>query len=126
MSNPLIRQFQLIDDQLNEAWVSNDVSRINSHLSEDWVLLEPRFGIVPKTRFIDLIQTGDVIHMNMKKEVLHVNLHQHIAIVVTRGLNVGVFKSEPFDANHWVTNIYRKEGENWICIMTQEAPVACQ
>ena len=72
------------------------------------------------------IKAGELSHILMEKEVLHVNNFGDTVIVITSGKNIGTYKSKPFNSRHWVTNIYRKENENWICVMTQEAPVLCK
>lgn len=121
----LIEQFQLIDDNFNQVLISNSADEISKYISEDWVLLEPRYGIIDKARFLNAIQLGNLSHTEMKKKVLRVNLYNDIAIVTTRGMNIGLLRGEPFNSEQWITNIYKKENGNWICIMTQEAPVTC-
>jgi hypothetical protein len=54
-----------------------------------------------------------------------VQLCNFISIVTTGGMNVGYFKTRPFNSEQWVSNIYKKENDTWICIMTQEAAVVC-
>src|SRR4051812_35717547 len=110
----LIQQFQLIEDTLNEAWETNDVGRVAQYLSADWVLIEPQYGIVEKDRFLSLIKQGSLSHLSMKKKVWRVKCYNDIAVVTARGMNTGVHKSEPFNSEQWVTNIYRNINENWI------------
>ena len=121
----LIKQFQLIDDNFNQALISNKADQISRFISEDWVLLEPRYGIISKDEFLNAIKLGELSHTEMKKDVLRVKLYNDTAIVTTRGMNIGFLKTKPFNSKQWVTNIYKKENENWVCVMTQEAPVTC-
>lgn len=122
----LIQQFQSVEDNFNQALATNKVDEIANFISNDWVLLEPEFGIISKERFLNIIQRGDLSHTEMRKKVLWVKLHNNIALVTARGLNIGFYKNNPFNLELWVTNIYKKEGKNWICIMTQEAPMVCK
>ena len=122
----LINEFQYLEDKFNHALTSNNSEEISTYLSSDWVLVEPQFGIITKEQFINAITSGELSHTSMKKEVLRVNLQYDIALVTSRGMNIGIYKGNPFNAEHWVTNIYKNETGNWICIMTQEAPVICE
>ena len=125
MTVHLLEKFQAIEDSFNEAWTSNNIGLISKYISDDWVLLEPQFGIVSKERFLNIIQKKELSHSSMKKKVVQVKLFGDIAIVTARGFNKGFLRGETFDAEQWVTNIYKRENERWICIMTQEAPVSC-
>lgn len=120
-----IKYFQSMDDIFNQALVTNNIKEISKLLSDDWVLLEPQFGIIKKDRFLNAIEAGELSHTSMQKEVLWVKLHGDIALVTSRGMNIGYYKDIHFNSAHWVTNIYKNESENWTCIMTQEAPVSC-
>ncbi len=122
----LIERFQLIEDTFNQALTTNNTEEISKYISRDWVLLEPQFGIITKERFLHVIEQGDLSHTAMNKKVLRIRLYKEIAIVIARGMNNGFYKGEPFNSEQWVTNVYKKENENWICIMTQEAPVTCK
>jgi ketosteroid isomerase-like protein len=121
-----IREFQRVEDNFNQALASNDIYAISKHLSEDWVLLEPQYGIISKERFLRVIELGELSHTEMRKKVLRVKLYNDIAIVTTRGLNIGFLRDEPFNSEQWVTNVYKKENETWICVTTKEAPVTCK
>ena len=98
----------------------------SKHISDDWILLEPQFGITSKEHFLNAIELGDLFHTTMKKKILRVQLYNDVAIVTARGMNIGYFKTNRFNSEQWVTNIYKKENDIWICIMTQEAPVICK
>lgn len=122
----LIGKFQIVEDNFNQALISNNVAEISKYISSDWVLLESQFGIIPKDRFLHVIEQGDLSHTAMNKEVLRVKTYNDIAIVTARGMNTGFFNTERFNSEQWVTNIYKNENENWICIMTHETPVTCK
>ena len=118
-------QFQIIDDNLNNAFEKNDIEDISKLLSDDWTILEPSTGLSNKKQFLKAIKDGNLLHTIMKKEVLQVRLYKDIAIVIGRGKNIGVYLAKPFNSEQWITNIYRKQEDTWVCIMTQEAPVHC-
>ena len=121
----LIEQFQLVDNEFNQALITNNVEEISKYISADWILLEAQFGIITKDRFLHVIERGDLIHTAMNKKVLRVKAYNGIAIVTARGINNGFYKNEPFNSEQWVTNVYKNENENWVCIMSHETPVSC-
>lgn len=121
----LVQQFQTIENNFNSALASNDVNEISKYLCGDWVLLEPQYGMISKDRFLANIKSGQLIHTSMIKEVLRVRVYHEVAVVTSRGMNKGFFKNEPYNSEQWVTNVYKKESDKWVCVMTQEAPVTC-
>jgi ketosteroid isomerase-like protein len=121
----LLHEFQVLEDAFNKALTTNNIAEISKHLSNDWVILEPQYGLVNKERFLNAIQTGDLSHTSMQKNVVQVKLHDDIALVTTRGMNVGFYKNVPFDSEQWVTNIYKNANGIWKCVMTHESPVSC-
>lgn len=121
----LTEQFQLVDDIFNEALASNNKEEISKYISHDRVLIESQHGIINKERFLHVIEKGELSHIAMVKKVLRVKLHNDIALVTSRGMNIGFFKGEPFNSEYWVTNIYQKQNGNWVCIMTNETAVTC-
>lgn len=119
-------QFQIIENSLNEAYEKNDTEEISQLLSDDWTILEPSIGLSSKEQFLRAIKDGKLTHTKMKKEVLQLKLYNDFVIVITRGKNEGKYLDKIFNAEQWVTNIYKKNNSQWICVMTQEAPVTCQ
>lgn len=117
--------FQSIEDKLNTAYEMNNAEQVSALLSTDWTMLEPGFGLVAKTDFIKAIEEGRLIHNLMKKEVKQVKVINDIAIVISRGRNTGMYAGKAFDTLVWVTNIYRQQDQEWICIATQESPITC-
>lgn len=122
----LINQFQLVEDDFNQALTTNDIEEISKYISTDWVLLVPQFGMITKDRFLYVIKQDELSHTAMKKQVLRVKLYSDIAIVTARGMNIGFYKGESFNAEHWVTSVYKKENQNWICLMIHESPASCK
>ena len=122
----LISLFQKIEDNLNAAYVTNNAEEISNLLSHDWTILESSTGLSSKEQLLNAIKNGDLTHTSMRKGIVQVKLYNDFAIVITRGKNSGRYLDKPFDAEQWVTNIYRKNNSQWICVMTQEASVTCQ
>jgi len=104
----LIKEFQAIEDALNDAFAFNNIEEISKFLSSDWYLLEPQYGIINKERFLSAIEQGDLSHTAMRKKVLQVKLYDDIALVTNRGMNNGFYKGNPYNSEQWVTKHLQK------------------
>ncbi len=120
-----MKEFQELEDNFNSALTTNKANTSEPYLSKDWFMLEPSFGLISKETFLKAINSGDLSHSAMKKEVLQVRMHNDVAIVTSRGWNAGTYRNETFKVEIWVTNIYKRKDNDWVCIMTQESPVNC-
>ncbi|MEQ1585402.1 MAG: nuclear transport factor 2 family protein [Cyclobacteriaceae bacterium] len=120
----LIKEFQNVEDVFNQAIISNDLSAISKCISEDWVLIDAQGGIIPRERFYYVLEQGLLRHTTMTKEILRVKIYDSIALVTGRGKNTGFFKNQFIIADEWVTDIYKKEKDNWVCVLTHLTPVA--
>ncbi len=126
MESELRTQFQRMEDNLNDAYEKNDTEKISNLLADDWAILESATGLSAKEQFLQAIKDGKLAHSSMKKEIVQVKSYNDFAIIITRGRNEGHYLDKPFDSEQWVTNIYKKINQEWICVMTQEAAVTCQ
>jgi ketosteroid isomerase-like protein len=120
----LIEEFRIVEDTFNEAVISNNLDEISKCISADWVLVDAQGGIIPKERFYYVIEHGLLKHTTMTKELLRVKVYDNIALVTGRGKNTGFFNGNPIAADEWITDIYRKENNKWICVLTHLTPVA--
>lgn len=118
----LIQEFTTVENTVNEAVVSNNIAEISKCISADWVLVDAQGGIIPRQRFFDVVEQGLLSHTTMTKEILRVKIYNEIAIVTGRGKNTGFFKGEPIKADEWITDIYRKENDKWVCVFTHLTP----
>ena len=113
-----------VEEEFNRAMVSNDVTRISACMSDDWVLVTPEAGIVPRSRLLNVIGNGELSHDSMTKDVSRVRIYGEVAIVTARGRNSGQFRGQPISADEWVTDVYRKIDGRWLCVLTHLTPVA--
>lgn len=115
--------FQLIEDNFNRALVTNDVEEIKKFITSDWVLVDCQGGIIPQERFFKVLEQGLLSHSSMTKEVLRVKQYGDIAVVIGRGQNTGTWQGHPLEADEWVTDVYKKVGDTWLCVLTHLTPV---
>lgn len=116
-------QFQVLEDNFNKAVISNDIREIKKCITSDWVLVDSQGGIIPQERFFSVVEQGLLTHTTMTKEILRVKVYGDIALVIGRGQNTGTWQGQPLEADEWVTDVYKKEGDKWLCVLTHLTPV---
>lgn len=119
----LIQQFQKIEDAFNNAVITNSVAEIKKCITNDWVLVESQGGIIPQEKFFSVLEQGLLSHSTMSKEVLRVKVYGDVALVTGRGQNTGTWQGQPMEADEWITDVYKKENEKWLCVLTHLSPV---
>ena len=119
----LIIKFQQIEDQFNIAVISNKVEEIKKCITSDWVLVDAQGGVIPQEKFFSVLENGLLSHTSMTKEVLRVKIYGDIALVTGRGQNTGIWQGQTMEADEWITDVYKKENEKWLCVLTHLTPV---
>jgi ketosteroid isomerase-like protein len=113
-----------VEERFNRAMVSNDVSRISACTADDWVLVTPEAGVVPRARILHVIESGELSHDTMTKDVGRVRVYDDVAVVTARGQNTGHFRGQRISADEWITDVYRKVDGQWLCVLTHLTPAA--
>jgi ketosteroid isomerase-like protein len=119
----LINQFQQIEDNFNAAVISNSIGEIKKCITGDWVLVDSGSGIIPQEGFFNVLEQGLLSHSTMTKEILRVKVYADIALVTGRGQNTGTWQGQPMEADEWITDVYKKENDQWLCVLTHLTPV---
>ena len=119
----LIKQFQQIENMFNHAVISNNVEEIKNCITSDWALVDAQGGIIPQEKFFSVLENGMLSHNSMTKEVLRVKIYGDIALVTGRGQNTGTWQGQAIEADEWITDVYKKENDKWLCVLTHLTPV---
>ena len=119
----LIIEFQIIEDNFNKAVISNKVDEIKKCITEDWVLIDTQGGIIPQEGFFKVLEQGLLTHSTMTKKILRVKMYGDIALVTGRGQNTGTWQGQPLEADEWITDVYKKINDKWLCVLTHLTPV---
>lgn len=119
----LISEFQKIEDDFNKAVISNKTDEIKKCVTEDWVLVDSQGGIIPQEGFFRVLEQGLLSHDTMTKQILRVKIYGDIALVTGRGQNTGSWQGQPLEADEWITDVYKKENDKWLCVLTHLTPV---
>ena len=114
-----------VKDELLEvihAWdrgmIANDAEAIGRCMADDWVIIGSDGSVGGKTRFLALVQSGDLTHDVMTSEDLNVRIYGDTAVVTSRGVSGGKYQGHPFREVERVSCVFvRQEGE-WRCVLT--------
>jgi ketosteroid isomerase-like protein len=112
-----------LEARFNRAMISNDVESIARCITNDWILVTPEAGPVSRSRILDVIGSGRLTHSSMTKMATHAAVAGDIAWVTGRGQNTGTFNGAPIQADEYITDIYRRVGDEWLCMLTHLTPV---
>ena len=126
IADALATELAGIEEDFNRAMVSNDVLRISACIADDWVLITPEAGVMPGSRLLHVIESGELSHDTMTKDVGRVRVYGDVAVVTGRGRNTGQFRGQRISADEWVTDVYRKVDGRWLCVLTHLTPVAAR
>ena len=83
---PMSGELGEMEERFNRAMISNDVAQISACMTDDWVLVTPEVGIVTRAHLLHAIQTGELSHDAMMKEMVRIRAYGDTA-VVTRGVS---------------------------------------
>lgn len=124
MSAADLEALDAVEQAFNAAMISNDPAQIAACITDDWVLVTQERGPVPAQAVLAAIGSGVLTHDTTTKTTHHVHLMGDVATVTGRGQNTGTFHGEPISADEWITDVYRREGNTWRCVLTHLTP-AC-
>jgi len=115
--------FHLNEENFNQAVVSDNVDEIKKCITGDWVLVNSQGGIIPQERFFQVLEQGLPSHSTMTKEIIRVKIYGDIELVTGGGKNTAIWQGQHIEADEWVTDVYKKKKDRWLCILTHLTPV---
>lgn len=121
--DPLAR-FTELENAFNAAMISNNIAQISACISDDWTLVTPEVGPVSRERILLAISSGDLVHDTMTKQIVRAEIYGDVAVVTGRGQNTGWFKGSPITADEWITDVYHRRNDRWLCVLTHLTPAA--
>ena len=105
-----------------KAIVSNDTATIGSFMSDDWVIVGEN-GMTNKPGFLSWVESGDLTHetMEMVGEA-RIQIYGDTAVLTARVTNNGRYKNQPFSADEWTTDVFRRRENSWSCVLSHVTP----
>jgi len=101
-----------------KAIVSNDAEAIGAFMSDDWAIVGDN-GATNKQDFLSWISSGDLTHetMEMVGEA-RIRIYGDTAVLTARVTNNGHYKNQPFSADEWTTDVFRRSEKGWSCMLS--------
>jgi len=97
------------------AMISNNADAIGRFMADDWVIVS-QSGVIGRDDFLQLVASGDLVHETFEGETLAVREYGETAIVTGRVRNNGAYRSKPFTADEWTTDIFVRDDDRWACV----------
>lgn len=112
------------EDEWARAIVSNDAARIAGFMDDDWVIVSES-GVTTKEQFLSVIDSGALTHSAMDRVGdARVRAHGDTALLTARVTNTAHYEGRRFDADEWVTDVFVRRGDRWLCVLSQITAVA--
>lgn len=115
----LNEEILLTSERWADAIVSNDAEKIGKFMSEDWIIVGEN-GATSKKEFLSWISSGDVTHETMRRiGDARIKVYGDTAVLTARVTNNGHYKGQPFSADEWTTDVFYKNENGWLCVLSQ-------
>lgn len=82
MEEEKVKQIEL---EWNRAIANNDVVSMAKFMSDDWIIFSGDGNITTKQMFLQLVESGDLIHTKMDFEILNVKNFGNTCLVMAKG-----------------------------------------
>lgn len=102
----------------DNAIACNDVDKMKSFMSDDWVCVATTGGITLLADFIAQIQSGELVHTEMSTEESRARIYGNSGIVTGKGYSKGIYKGKSFSFYEWSTSFFVLDGNQWKCVLT--------
>ena len=106
----------------DQALTANDADAVASFMTDDWVYVAPN-GVTPKADIISWIRSGRLRHHAMRttgRERLAI--HGSTAVLTARKTSSGTWDGQTYAADEWISEVYVRDGEQWLCMLSQKSP----
>jgi uncharacterized protein (TIGR02246 family) len=119
-------QVEAIEDEWSRAIVSNDAARIADFMDDDWVMVSES-GVTTKEQFLSVVESGALTHSAMDRVGdARVRTYGDAALLTARITNTAHYEGRRFDADEWVTDVFVRRDDRWLCVLSQITAVAQQ
>ncbi|TQM38290.1 nuclear transport factor 2 family protein [Pseudonocardia cypriaca] len=117
-------ELEAVEDEWARAIVSNDVARIAGFMADDWVMVSES-GVTTREQFLAVVESGALTHSAMDRVGdARVRTYGDTALLTARITNTAHYEGRRFDADEWVTDVFVRRGDRWLCVLSQITAVA--
>jgi uncharacterized protein (TIGR02246 family) len=117
-------ELEAVEDEWARAIVSNDAARIAGFMADDWVMVSES-GVTTREQFLSVVESGALTHSAMDRVGdARVRTYGGTALLTARITNTAHYGGRRFDADEWVTDVFVRRGDRWLCVLSQITAVA--
>jgi uncharacterized protein (TIGR02246 family) len=117
-------ELEAVEDEWARAIVSNDAARIAGFMADDWVMVSES-GVTTREQFLSVVESGALTHSAMDRVGdARVRTYGGTAFLTARITNTAHYGGRRFDADEWVTDVFVRRGDRWLCVLSQITAVA--
>ena len=110
--------------EFTRAVAANDVAAIGRFVADDWVIVDADGGVIDRSRFLNVIESGALSHESMESTDFEVRLHGDTAVVTGITTSKGQFMGQAFTTRERATDVLARLDGRWLCVFSQLTRVA--
>ena len=110
--------------EFTQAVAGNDVAAIGRFVADNWVIVDADGRVIDRSRFLSVIESGDLSHESMESTDLEVRLHGDTAVVTGITTSKGQFMGQGFIMRERATDVLARLDGHWLCVFSQLTRVA--
>ena len=108
-----------LEKEFAEAITKNDAVAVDGFLGDDWIIVDPDGEITGKARFLEVIRSGALSHELMESADWRVRLYGSTGVVTGLTTTKGKFMGQDFTSCERATDVFVKQDDRWLCVLTQ-------
>lgn len=117
-------QILAVENDFQQAIERNDHLKIREFIDGDWIVIDPDGGIVSRESFLAAIENETLVHSSMVLIEPRVKIYGQTAVVTGRAESAGTYAGKPFQSTERATDVFVKDGDRWVCVLTQLTRIA--
>ena len=117
------KELTAVVDDWAKAMVANDPAGIAAPMADDWIIVSAR-GVSTKERFMSFVDSGALTHSAFDTaSEPRIRIYGDTAVLTVRVKSTAHFGGQQFDADEWTTDVFRRVGGKWLCVLSHITPV---
>lgn len=102
-----------LEKEFAQAIMSNNAKAVEPFLAADWVIIDPDGGLIDKSRFLAVIDSGALSYETMESEDFRVRVYGDTAVVTALTKTNGKFMGQGFNTQERATDVFVKWDGRW-------------
>jgi hypothetical protein len=109
----------------SEALVRKDADTMRRILADEFVYINSGGEVLTKTGYIeDYVISPDAQWTSQTMEDVHIQIYDTVGVLRCRVHDVAEFAGDPFVASFRSLFVYRRNGDEWQCVVGQTTAIA--